>query len=258
MPFLKRVIAGISAAVVISAGAWAQSFEVASVKPHPLRPGQFMFRIPGRGLQVHGDRFTEDAVTVNDLIMEAYGVPEHQISGGPSWAAAPNGDHFDIAAKSAAVPTVRELQEMVQTLLADRFHLKLHREMKEVPVYALVIAKTGSKMRKMADDYTAPTYATRPRERPAVMVSTIPMLIGLISNGVDRPVIDQTELSGQYEYTNLDWGQFGRDKRAGPLDPQSGESIFFAVQQELGLKLEPRKDPVEVLVIDHVEKPTAN
>jgi len=84
------------------------------------------------------------------------------------------------------------------------------------------------------------------------------MLIGLISNGVDRPVIDQTELSGQYEYTNLDWGQFGRDKRAGPLDPQSGESIFFAVQQELGLKLEPRKDPVEVLVIDHVEKPTAN
>lgn len=235
------------------------AFEVTSVKPHPIEAGRFIIRMPrGVGIQVRGDRFTENLATLNDLIMEAYEVVDYQISGAPAWAVPPGGEHFDIAAKSDGVPTPGQLRQMLQTLLADRFQLKLHRETRELPVYALVIGKGGAKMRKLGEDEKPPTYATRPQERPKTMMSSMAMLVKLISGVVDRPVVDQTGLEGTYEFANLDWAQFGRNKRAAPLDPEIGESIFTAVQQELGLKLEPRKDAVEVLVIDRAEKPAVN
>lgn len=232
-------------------------FEVASVKPFVLPANELLIPSPDRPIEAHGDRF-RDVGSLIDFIIDAYNVKDYQISGLPHWAESVFGDQFVIDAKAEGTPTEKEWRLMLQTLLADRFKLKLHREMKDRPVYALVIDKNGSKLRKLREDEQVPTYATPPREPPKVMMSTIPELIEMLAFHVDRPVVDQTGLTGMYEYANLDWEQFGRDKRAAPLDPQSGESVFAAVQRELGLKLEPRKDPLEILVIDHTEKPTAN
>jgi uncharacterized protein (TIGR03435 family) len=232
-------------------------FEVASVKPHPLPPNQLILRGSGPGLQVHGDRFTANGTTLSGLMMDAYNVKEYQISGLPRWAQGVDCDHFDIAAKSEKVPTANQLRQMLQALLADRFKVKLHREMKELPVYALVIGKNGSKLRKLREDEHVPTYASRP-PRMATAMGELAGLVNLLSMFVDRPVVDQTGLTGAYEYANLDWAQFGRERGGIPADDASGLSIFGAVQQELGLKLEARKDPVEVLVIDHAEKPSEN
>ncbi len=89
-------------------------------------------------------------------------------------------------------------------------------------------------------------------------MSTMGSLVGLISNVVDRPVTDQTGLAGTYEFARLDWAQFSRNKRAAGADAEIGESVFTAVQRDLGLKLEPQKHTVEVVIIDHAEKPAAN
>ena len=245
--------------LVLAAGmACGQTFEVASVKPHPIPPGQFLIRIPnGPGIEVRGDHFKVIA-TLNELIMDAYGVEDYRIVGSPAWAVPTEGDHFDVDAKSEGVPSAGELRQMLQALLAERFQLKLHRETRELPVYALTVAKGGAKMRKLGDDEKPPTSATRPRERPATLMSSIPALIWSISRAVDRPVVDQTGLPGIYEYANLNWAQFARDRRAASADTPVAESVFTALQQELGLKLEPRKDPVKVLVIEHAERPSAN
>ncbi|HWC98500.1 MAG TPA: TIGR03435 family protein, partial [Candidatus Sulfopaludibacter sp.] len=236
-----------------------QAFEVVSVKPHPQTPGTISIRFPdSEGLKVRGDRFADRETTVSDLIMEAYDMPAYRIIGAPDWANPPMGDHFDIDAKSAAVPTVAQLREMLQTLLAERFHLKLRRESKELPVYALVVAQSGPKLRQLREDEKAPTFANRPAVQPATLMASLPMLVQLIGNVVDRPVLDETHLAGRYEFANLDWRAFGIAKRAGTLDTEAGDSIFAALQRELGLKLEPRKDAVPVLVIEHVERPSAN
>jgi uncharacterized protein (TIGR03435 family) len=224
-----------------------QTFEAASVKLHVSEPGQFVIRIPsGKALQFTSGRYVETAATLSDLIAEAYDVHDYQISGVPGWAQS-GGDAFDIDAKSNGIPTAAQFRQMMQALLADRFHLKLHQESREMPVYALVVSKTGSKMRLMGEDEHPKTYATRPTTRPAVVSSPMPMFVYMLSRNVDRPVVDQTGLTGTYEYANLDWRALARD-----------EQIFSAIQQELGLKLEARKDPVQVLAIDHVEKPSGN
>jgi uncharacterized protein (TIGR03435 family) len=245
------------------------AFDVVSVKPHAMRPGTMMFRFSDGGpLHVTGNTFNPPASTLSELLIDAYDVKAYQISGLPAWAQSPNGDHFDVQAKSERVPTPDELRQMLQTLLADRFQVKLHKERKDLPVYALVLAKGGSKLRKLTAEEAAAANAPRERssaaavnsaDRPAVINGTLIGLIRLISLGVDLPVIDHTGLpAGTYESANLNWGQFGRDKRGGAPDAEDGLSIFAALQRELGLKLEPRKEPLEMLVIDRAEKPTAN
>jgi uncharacterized protein (TIGR03435 family) len=188
--------------------------------------------------------------------MDAYDVTDYQISGLPRWAQGLGCDHFDVEATSEKVPTVAQLQQMMQGLLADRFALQLHWEPRQLPVYALVIAKTGHKVRKLRADEQVPTFATLPPPSPTV-VGSISGLVRLISDKVDRRVINETGLTGNYEYPSLDWEQFRRDLR-GPADDNGATSIFAALQQDLGLKLEPRKDRVEMLCIDHAEKPAEN
>jgi uncharacterized protein (TIGR03435 family) len=134
---------------------------------------------------------------------------------------------------------------MMQTLLADRLQLKLHHESKELPVYELVIDKSGSKLK-----------AVGPEE--AATATTVPKLIGMLSLLVDRPILDKTGLAGTYHEPLLDWAQLARDRRAGADDASTGQSVFTTVQDQLGLKLQPAKAPLDILVIDHVEKPSEN
>lgn len=181
--FLLAACAGVAASQTLP------EFEVVSVKPHPLQRGQFAFKRPdGQVIGATGDRFNEHLATLQDLIVDAWGVKDYQIEGLPEWAQS-GADHFDIVATLPAgvTPTSKQLQLMLQSLLADRFQLKLHREIKELPVYALVIGKNGSKLRELSD-------ATPPAFNSALSRSTVTMLMSQLSGVVDRPIIDHTGL----------------------------------------------------------------
>lgn len=243
----------------------APAFEVASVKRHPLKPGQFMFRVPKPGgipFEITGNRVVEQFASVEQLVMDAYGVKDYQVSGLPDWGRN-KAEIYDIDARTGGdkPATVEQVRLMLQSLLADRFQLKLHRESKDLPVYELVIGKGGAKLVAKLSDETpgrSNTAGARP-PAPATLTGSLASLLTLLSNGVDRPIVDKTGLTeSYYEYANLDWVQFARDRRAAADNASLGESIFTAVQEKLGLKLQPTKAPTSVLVIDHVDRPSEN
>ncbi len=233
-------------------------FEVASVKVYPMEPNQLLVLLSGpRPLPIplSGNRVSERA-HVLDLIKQAYAVQDYQISGLPDWALSPTGTVYDIQAKAAgdAAPTLGQLRLMMQSLLADRFQLRLHREMKEIPIYALTIDKNGSKLRALGDDEEIP----RGRGDPQALTQkgTFDGLFTLIRAYADRPVIDETGINGRYEAANMHWDEMRDARRTDPMSVQG--MLAAAVRDQLGLRLEPRKEPTEVLVIDHVEKPSSN
>lgn len=257
-------------------------FEVASIKPSAGDERRVGFQIqPGGGFRAMG-------ANVKLLIGFAYDVRDFQISGGPGWI---NSDRYDILAKAeraassddppadpralsdAQRKTMQEqLRERVQALLADRFQLKIHRESKEAPVYALLVGKNGPKFKP------SEIPAGVERRGPMLRMSRseisgqgvqLDMLATTLSNLLGRPVIDRTDLKGAFDIA-LQWtpdpGQagamFGGPPPPGvqappPPDP-NGPSIFTAVQEQLGLRLESQKGPVEMIVIDRVEKPSDN
>ena len=248
------------AALAGTAALHGQAFEVASVKLNRPPPNQRVFRFstgaPAQ-VQVQGTRFVRNRTCLSWLIMEAYNVKDFQISGLPPWAEGSDCDTFEVIAKSEKTPSPAELEQMLQILLADRFQLKLHREQREIPVYALAIEKRGLKMRKLREDEAIPTYATRPPENGP---TTVPFegLVGLIGRSVDRPVINETGLSGAFESARLDWALFARELKGTAGENAGGLSVFGLLRSELGLRLEPRKDLAEVLVIEHAERPDGN
>jgi len=226
----------------------AQSFDVASVKLHP---GVVTF---SSDPAIHGRTVTATASKLRDLIEYAYAVRSDQISGEPTWAAS---DHYDLDAKAEGEDTLTTAQsrQMVQALLADRFQLKVHRETQDVPIYALVIGKGGPKFQPSAPDASG-GYSVRAGDNGLHMEvkrGTMEQLARQLSNTAGRPVMDKTGLTGNYAYT-LDW--FPADRTPPPdLD---APSMFAALQEQLGLRLESTKGPMEKLVIDYVEKPTEN
>jgi uncharacterized protein (TIGR03435 family) len=233
---------------------WGQSaapptFEVASIKQHVFTGG-------GRlGISISGSRVTVSIRTLNGLIMDAYEVKAYQISGGPSWVG-DSATAFDIDARTDGTPTMDQVRVMLQALLADRFQLKFHREMKDLSVYDLVVGKNGPKIKESASDATPSSTSVQRGSTGStrLIYSNVSMagLAGGLANYVGRPVNDKTRLSGIYNLT-LEWSQEGT-----PGDAAEGPSIFTAVQEQLGLKLEPSRAAVETLVIDHVAKPTEN
>lgn len=223
-------------------------FEVASVKPYVLRPGVVAIAKlypPAVPFRISGSHVAAPRRTVTDLIRDAYDVKEFQITGEPR-RLFPTGDRYDIEAKAPgdAAPTVEQVRLMFQSLLADRFQLKLHRDSKQLPVYHLVIGKSGSKLKPVPPDAL-----------PSKGQST-DQLVEALSLGLDRPIIDKTGLSGEFEYT-MDWGQLAQAKLDNPEGFAMGV-LSSSMQKSLGLKLEPAKDQVQILVIDHVEKPSEN
>jgi uncharacterized protein (TIGR03435 family) len=218
-------------------------FEVASIKtsdadPRAPRP-QFNCSPDGRLLVSNGP--------LRYLIEWAYDIrTEFSV---PEWAE-PNGDKYNIEAKAATPVSPAQCKLMTQTLLEDRFKLKLHRESKEMPVYALLIGKSGSKLHE-AKPEGPPGDGVWLRGRKTSAKGWEPWMIAATlgtTPGVGRPVVDKTGLKGLFEF-RLDYSASTDDDRP---------NIFTAVQEQLGLKLEPARAPIEVVVIDRLEKPSAN
>jgi uncharacterized protein (TIGR03435 family) len=195
--------------------------------------------------------------TLTDLIRDAYDVKEFQVTG-ETRRVFPTGDRYDIEAKALgdAAPAVEQVRLMLQSLLADRFHLKLHRDSKQLPVYHLVIGKSGSKLRPVLPGAPPSKEQLLPGSSPSKEQHPIDQLVEALSRGLDRPIINKTGLSGEFEYT-IDWVQLGNARRDDP-DGFAMGALSPALEKNLGLKLEPAKDQVEILVIDHVERPSDN
>ena len=229
-------------------------------------------------------------VPLKEIIALVHNVQSFRVSGEPKWA---DSERYDIEAKANSVDGARitkltpdqrrdEINQMMQALLADRFRLSLHRETKELPVYELVVAKGGPKLQKSSfKPDLKPGWQPLPPKPggpppkgglfmhgPGELTSTgseLSMLVNILSHAVNRIVIDKTGLQGRYDYT-LKWtpdqpfgpGPGPMDANAPPPPDPNGPSLFTALQEQLGLKLESQKGPVEILVIDHVEKPSEN
>jgi uncharacterized protein (TIGR03435 family) len=244
--------------VLISSVVFGQSapaplaFEVASVKPHQGPLTRF------QDFSSSGPRLTLEAYPLGGLIMEAYNLKGYQISFA---APVPEPDVFyDIVARAegAGVRTKNEFRQMLQTLLAERFHLKVHRQMMERPVYTLVIDKNGPKLKESAPDAEVTFLGGVNGRNQTVTASkaTMETLVGAIQRGFnsDRPVVDRTGLTGTYDLKLEATPEWRIDSNPDPNEV----SIFTAVKEQLGLKLEAQKAMIEILVVDHVEKPSAN
>jgi len=244
------------------------SFEVASIKPNRSGDARFFISMPP-------GRFTTTGTTTKFLIALAYNVHDFQVLGGPSWI---NSERYDINAKEDD-SLVEELQKLspdqrfdqirlrVQSLLAVRFELRLSHETKELPVYVLVIAKNGP---KLLDGRAHAGMMHMGKDQLTGQGLPIESLVQVFSRQLSRTVVDQTGLKGKYDIS-LHWtpdpsaatpfkAEEGNDTGAGnpALSNNSWPSIFTALQEQLGLKLEPTKSPVETIVIDHLERPSEN
>ena len=252
-------------------------FEVTSVKPAALG---------GRGMRVStspGGTLTVSNMDVKELIVIAYHVQPYQIVGASGWM---ESQRFDLMAKPDHKPKEGELDLMFQALLADRFGLVIHRETKELPIYGLVVAKSGklgpglvpaTEGSCVAFDRTNPPAPSVPGTAPpkycgSFMMSRTGMagtgvpiatLVNTLSRSLGRTVVDQTGLSGSYNI-NLEFTPEDNPAVALPTDgpkppPTDVDSaIFTALQEQLGLKAVPQKGPVQILVIDKVKKPEEN
>jgi uncharacterized protein (TIGR03435 family) len=292
------------------------AFEVASVKPagalDPVAIQQGKMRI---GVKVDGAICSIGAFSLKDLIRTAYEVKDYQITG-PDWLGSPlNAQRFNIEATLPEGATEKQVPQMLQALLADRFKLVIHRDMKDQPVYALVVAKGGLKLKPSEPDPAAPEEPEAPKKGETVVGQgssqvrisgniadgkgmmvrggpqgsmrmtmadgkmhmeaakmTMAVLADVAANFIGRPVVDMTELTGNYKLAldismddmkniarNMGAGaQTMEGAKTGEASDPSGGSIFQSIQQ-MGLKLESRKMPMPQIVIDHLEKtPTEN
>jgi bla regulator protein blaR1 len=240
--------------LMCSSFGWGQSFEVASIRLHKTQ-------VQSVGFQLSGPRFMGEALCADSLVTYAYNVKDYQVSGTPNWADSHNltCDRYDLSAKAEGDEPLKtdQARAMLQSLLAERFHLQLHREMKDMPVYALVVGKNGHKLKANTSDEQG-GLRMRGGSNGIELTSAgaeLSVLVNQISNhnGVDRIVLDRTWLTGKYDYT-LTWSS--------PLAAAGGDSnsvsIFTALQEQLGLRLEPQRAPIEVLAVDHLERPSEN
>jgi bla regulator protein BlaR1 len=250
------VTAAISIPIAIGL-AQSETFEVATIKPAHYAGGPL--RVTPK-IEPAGINF--ENVTLKLCIQRAYGVKPYQVTG-PAWIAA---DRYTILAKSGGHAKEEQLLLMLRTLLADRFKLVSHREMKDMPVYALVVAKNGPKLKesKGGDGITDGSGGPGGVSVIEGHDSPIGILTGVLRQQLDRPVLDETGLEGVYDYKLMFSSQSNQaGSNAGAADaasdPGGAPSIFTALQEQLGLKLEPRRAPIEVIVVDSAEKePTGN
>jgi len=257
------------------------TFDVVSIKPN--HGGTELFRV-----RMDAGRFVADNATVKFLLEFAYRMKDSQISGLPGWA---DSEHYDVEAKqddssADAKPKLNpdergeQLRLMLQSMLADRFKLALHHETKELPLYALVVGKNGPKLHESppapGDALPAgPPTPNGPQPRGSIRMMGrgelslnavgLDMFAEVLSRQLGRLVVNKTGLTGKYDLT-LKWtpdeGQGpmagGPSRDAAPPPDANGPSIFTALQEQLGLKLDLQKGPTDTIVIDHVERPSEN
>jgi uncharacterized protein (TIGR03435 family) len=240
-PAYKLLIAFLAVAPVVLNMANAQqsqsAFDVISIKRNVSK---------GRGglTQTFLGRFVATNVTLKMLFRPAYGVRDYQIAGGPSWIDA---ERYDIQATAGFAAGIEDVHRMLQTMLAEQFGVMLHREPKEVSAYALLLGKNGPKLKAMPEtDDAAGPKASKPVGRTMLGLAE---LLSRLPN-VDRPVFDRTGLQGNYDVSPL-------FAAMGSKGVNSDVSPFTAVQ-DFGLKLESQNATIDVLVIDHAEKPPEN
>jgi len=236
------------------------NFEVASLKPS--QPG-------GRGGGIRpapgGERYLANNIPLKVLITVAYRVKAEQVSGGPDWI---NTDPYDMNAKAERPSSIEELHTMLQNLLAERFKLQFHRETKELPIYAMTVDKGGPKLQAHEAQSAGDPWIDQAVEQflhIKMKAKFVPMdyFAWRLSQMLDRPVVDQTNLKGGYDFDL----SFTRELPPGlpegarlngePIDT-SGPTIFEATREQLGLRLDRQKGPVEIMVIDHAEKAAEN
>jgi uncharacterized protein (TIGR03435 family) len=295
MRFAKKifVVAAVMSLLISISIAWPQTtpvtFEVASIKLNPgcaTRPRSGQSDSPGR--------LSLECITLQAAIENAYGVwadavrpniKHPDVRGGPGWV---NSDYYDVLATADGTPSRGQMNgPMLRELLEERFKLKLHRESKEVSLYALTVAKSGLKVKSAkegrcvqfdpnrippvpAPGEPLPVVCGRPIPGPKGRNVTFDVLgesmadfaDGLLSRILDRVVIDKTGQAGlfdlHFEFTPDDATPLGGPSIPVPPSGQLGLSIFTALEEQLGLKLESSKGPIEVLLIDHVERPSEN
>jgi uncharacterized protein (TIGR03435 family) len=286
------VTRGLLLALLSSIVAFGQSpparpeFEVASVKKSaPAAAGQINI-----GVHIDGAMVRCSSLPMRSYIRMAYRVNDYQVLG-PDWLTTEN---FDIAAKLPEGAARAQLPEMIQSLLAERFKLVLHRDKKEFPVYALTVAKTGPKLIESPPDSSpeaSPGANTAVdvnvtvgrgggvidmghgssigygRDRLEAKKVTLGALAGAVERLLDRPVVDLTGIAGTYDFSlEYSWDELRslvRSSSGGatelPANPDAPGNSIFTSLAAFGLKLEPRKTPIEVLVVDHIERtPTEN
>ncbi|HTB14718.1 MAG TPA: TIGR03435 family protein [Bryobacteraceae bacterium] len=229
----------------------AQSFEVASVKLNTVAMANTLTRLPG------GERFRATNFPLLWLIGEAYHVPNRQITGLPE---AMGRECYDIEAKADHPVNREQMMAMLRTLLEDRFKLVVRREMKEIKAYALTVAKGGPKMEENRDG--AELYMDRiGRSKWGFHNMPMTLLANVLSSWAGDTVVDQTGLTGNYDFTlEVQMESNGPGVREGrePAPDPAAPSVFTAVQEQIGLRLESRKGPVEMLVIDHIQRLSGN
>jgi uncharacterized protein (TIGR03435 family) len=231
------------------------AFEVASVKPNKtgLRGGQ---------LNTDPGRLTITNVSLRTCIKAAFGLQNYQLSGG---TASIEDELYDIDAKAGGSVGDDQLMLMLRRLLADRFKLKFHRESKEMQGYALVVAKNGPKLHEVE-----PAGKGWSRNRVGGIDGqevSLARLAEILAGRLGHPVVERTGIKGVFDL-KLSWapdsatvGNTAENKEAPAVDSMSdpsGPSIFSALQEQLGLRLEARKVPAEIIVIDHLERPSEN
>jgi uncharacterized protein (TIGR03435 family) len=222
-----------------------QTFDVASIRPN--HSGSTDSNVDSTA----GGRLTVTNETLRELIKLAFSVKDYQIAGAPGWI---DSERYDIAAKiaTAAKLSLEDLKALLRALLADRFSMKSHIETKEGMIYTLRIGKDGSRLTRH-DDGTG----TKARASCGHLLGgrvTTAVLATMLSRQLEHDVTDETGLPGKYDF-QLDWTP---DAGACPGATADQPSIFTAVQQQLGLRLESAKGPVEILVIDHIQAPSDN
>jgi uncharacterized protein (TIGR03435 family) len=225
------------------------SFEVATIKaadPNQLK-GNF---------RIGGHRIYLESQSVDSLLTVAYAIHQKQIVDGPAWL---DTQRYDIVGQAdvEGVPNLHQIQEMLQKLLESRFNIRFHPEKRELSIYAIIVAKSGPKLAKSAsgsNGLPAQTGGGTGGEQIRTFTnnSMSDFALGMQAY-LDKPVVDETGLTGIYDFV-LKWTP--DESNANELNAPPG--IFTAVQEQLGLKLEPTRGPTDVLVIDHVERPSEN
>jgi uncharacterized protein (TIGR03435 family) len=220
-------------------GQSAPSFEVSSIRLSPAwQPGMT------EGVSLDGSRLSSSRNPLRGLILSAYNIPYWRLTGEPTWV---DSDAYDIVGTFPPNTSPDTVKLMLQTLFADRFKMTVHRETRDAPVYALVVGKDGPKLKAAVDGkYSARNNGGHLELRHASIASFATYLVA----AADRPVVAMTGLDGYFDI-NLDW-------RPDNASDDQRPSIYTAVQEQLGLKLEPRKSPVEFIIIDHIERPSEN
>lgn len=218
------------------------SFEAASIKPS---------QATGQGIDIDRSRgmLQMKNVTLQDCIREAYGITDAQIDG-EKWL---RPDRYDIVAKIPSGAAPEQRPAMLQALLADRFQLAVHHGTKQMPVYVLVVAKNGPKIQAVEPDHAGGIDSSRGyMNAKGITMSRFALFLSSARAKLEHTVVDRTGLNGIFTF-ELRWTPDDKQD-AGAAEP----SLFTALQEQLGLKLETAKTPVEIMIIDHAEKPSEN